>query len=84
MLWSSGSETGYAVGIATSASGKLAGPWVQAPAALFGADGGHPMLFRRFDGQLMLALHQPNKTPAEREVFLELEELDDTLVLKAR
>ncbi len=84
LLWSSGSERGYAVGVATSSSGKLAGPWVQAPRALFDADGGHPMLFRRFDGQLMLALHQPNKTPHEREVFLELEELADTLVLKAK
>ena len=84
MLWSSGSETGYAVGLATSASGRLAGPWTQAAAPLFGADGGHPMLFHRFDGQLMLALHQPNKTPLEREVFLELEEVNDTLALKAK
>lgn len=84
MLWSSGSPTGYAVGIATSESGKLAGPWKQAPAALFADDGGHPMLFRTFDGRLMLAVHQPNKTPFEREVFLELEETGDTLVLKKR
>lgn len=82
LLWSSGSATGYAVGIATSASGRLAGPWTQAPTALFQADGGHPMLFHRFDGQLMLALHQPNQSPQERMRFLELEERDDTLVLK--
>ncbi|MDO4366395.1 MAG: hypothetical protein Q4D70_06330, partial [bacterium] len=29
-------------------------------------DGGHGMLFNRFDGALMLSLHQPNKTPDER------------------
>lgn len=84
MLWSSFSGTGYTVGIATSESGRLAGPWKQAPTALFADDGGHPMLFRTFDGRLMMALHQPNRTPDEREVFLELEESGDTLVLKKR
>jgi len=82
MLWSSGSETGYAVGIATSESGRLAGPWRHEPKPLFAANGGHPMLFRRLDGQLMMALHQPNITPNEREVFLEVDEKDDTLVLR--
>ena len=84
MLWSSGSASGYAVGIATSDSGKLAGPWKQSPTPLVDADGGHPMVFRKFDGQLMLALHQPNKTPHEREVFLEFEEVNDTLMLKSK
>ena len=82
MLWSSFTKTGYAVGIATSKSGKLIGPWEQSPTALFDADGGHPMLFRRFDGQLMMAIHSPNKPMREREVFLEVEEVGDTLVLK--
>lgn len=84
MLWSSFSATGYTVGIATSESGKLAGPWKQAPTPLFADDGGHPMLFRTFDGRLMMAVHQPNRTPDEREVFLELEESGDTLGLKKR
>ena len=82
MLWSSGSKTGYAVGMAISASGRLEGPWQQSPEPLFSADGGHPMIFRRFDGQLMLALHQPNQPPHEREQFLEIEEMNDRLVLK--
>jgi GH43 family beta-xylosidase len=83
MVWSSFTPTGYAVGIATSESGKLAGPWKQSPTALYAEDGGHPMLFRRFDGQLMMALHRYNRTPmATREVFFELEEVDDTLVLR--
>lgn len=82
MVWSSFTKIGYAVGIATSESGKLAGPWKQAPTALFAADGGHPMLFRRFDGQLMMALHQPNKPGRERIQFLALDERDDTLVVK--
>lgn len=82
MLWSSFTDRGYAVGIATSASGKLAGPWTQAEKPLYDRDGGHPMLFRRFDGQLMLALHSPNQTPNERMHFFPVEEVGDTLVLK--
>lgn len=84
MLWSSGSPTGYAVGIATSESGKLVGPWKQSPTALFADDGGHPMLFRRFDGQLMMALHQPNKPGRERIQLIELDEVGDTLAVKAK
>jgi len=38
--------------------------------------------FRRFDGQLMLALHQPNRPPEEREQFLEIDEVDDDLMLR--
>jgi hypothetical protein len=41
------------------------------------------MLFKRFDGQLMLALHQPNKSGRERERLFELEETGDTLRIKA-
>ncbi|HET7536907.1 MAG TPA: family 43 glycosylhydrolase [Candidatus Didemnitutus sp.] len=82
LLWSSGGKTGYTTGVAVSDSGKLAGPWRQHTDALFTADGGHPMLFRRFDGQLMLALHSPNRTPDEREHFLEVDEVKDDLVLR--
>jgi hypothetical protein len=72
------------VGIATSESGKLAGPWVQQPAPLFADDGGHPMLFHRLDGQLMMILHRPNKAPNERAQLFELEDTGDTLRLKGR
>jgi arabinan endo-1,5-alpha-L-arabinosidase len=79
MLWSSGGKTGYTTGIAISRTGKLVGPWDQQPEPLFTDDGGHPMLFRRFDGQLMMILHQPNKPPLERARFFELEDRGDTL-----
>jgi hypothetical protein len=83
MLWSSFSSTGYTTGIATSESGRLAGPWKQSPVALYSDDAGHPMLFRTFDGRLMMAVHRNNRNPREtRELFLELEEQGDTLVLK--
>jgi arabinan endo-1,5-alpha-L-arabinosidase len=82
MLWSSGGAHGYTTGCAISRSGKLAGPWEQTTEPLFGADGGHAMMFRRFDGQLMLALHQPNDGPRERIRLLEVEDTGEALILK--
>lgn len=75
-LWASFINNTYALGVARSVSGTVLGPWVQDEKALFESDGGHAMLFRAFDGRLMLAIHTPNKTPNERPLFLEVEERD--------
>jgi beta-xylosidase len=83
MPWSSGGEKGYTTGIAISDSGKLAGPWRQQAEPIFGADGGHPMLFKRSDGQLMMVLHQPNKGGQERAKLFEMEDTGETLKIKA-
>lgn len=72
MVWSSFCDTGYAVGQARSISGEIDGPWIQDPQPLYTMDGGHPMLFRRFDGQLMMALHSPNVGGKERPLFFEM------------
>jgi hypothetical protein len=40
------------------------------------------MLFHRFDGQLMMILHQPNKPRLERARLFEMEDMGDTLRLK--
>ncbi|GAB4579483.1 MAG: glycoside hydrolase family 43 protein [Anaerolineales bacterium] len=82
MLWSSFGTQGYAMGLARSDTGLITGPWHHAPDPLWAADGGHGMIFRTFDGQLMLTFHRPNNTPDERPVFIELDETDDTLCLK--
>jgi arabinan endo-1,5-alpha-L-arabinosidase len=85
MLWTSGGQQGYTTGIAISESGKLAGPWKQQDEPVYGGngeDGGHPMLFKRLDGQLMMILHSPNVVPNERAVLLEMEDLGDTLRVK--
>ena len=66
MLWSSFGQEGYALGVARSLSGEVTGPWEHVSEPLFARDGGHGMLFRTFDGQLVLSLHQPNKGPLER------------------
>jgi arabinan endo-1,5-alpha-L-arabinosidase len=82
MIWSSFGTTGYMVGVAVSDSGKLAGPWKQRSEPLYAADGGHGMIFKRFDGGLMLVLHSPNKM-TERAKLFEIEDTGETLRVKA-
>lgn len=79
MLWSSFSAGGYTTGIAISESGRLAGPWVQQAEPLYRDDGGHPMLFRTFDGRLLLSLHSPNSGPGQRIRFFEVEDTGETI-----
>lgn len=58
MLWSSYDDNGYVQALARSKSGRVEGPWEQL-GPLVRRDSGHGMLFRRFDGQLMMVLHRP-------------------------
>jgi beta-xylosidase len=83
MLWSSFGARGYAMGLARSASGEIAGPWVQLEQPLWQEDGGHGMIFRAFDGQLYMTLHQPNQTPLERARLIKIEDRGDSLELPA-
>jgi beta-xylosidase len=81
LLWSSMSETGYAIGLSISESGSILGPWRQNEKALFSGDGGHGMVFKGIDSILRLAIHMPNHTPDERPIFLPVLETADGLVL---
>jgi beta-xylosidase len=83
MLWSSFGSQGYAIGTARAVSGQITGPWQQDPVPLWSENGGHGMLFRTFEGQLMLTFHSPNKTPNERPEFIELEESKNTIALSS-
>lgn len=78
MIWASFSETGYTEGIAISESGKLTGPWKQQDEPLYTADGGHAMLFKTFEGKLMMTLHSPNSRDARPHIF-EMEDTGNTL-----
>ncbi|MHB1318109.1 MAG: glycoside hydrolase family 43 protein [Anaerolineae bacterium] len=79
MIWSSFVSGVYATGVAHSESDTLAGPWRQQTEPLFIEDGGHGTIFRRFDGQPMLVLHQPNRVPDEHAWLFELEDTGDTV-----
>ncbi len=79
MLWSSFGDDGkYKVGLARSRSGKIEGPWEQQAEPVFEGCGGHPMLFRTFDGRLMMSLHAPNRHPS-RPTFFPMADDGDTL-----
>ena len=56
MIWSSNSNTGYAVGGAVSESGKVTGPW-RHTGKLNTDNGGHAMLFHDLEGRLMMSYH---------------------------
>lgn len=74
MLWSSFGVSGYAVGVADSTTGQITGPWKQRAKPLYAQNGGHPMLFRDFEGDLRMSLHAPNDSPEERPQFLRVGE----------
>jgi len=57
MLWSSWGDQRYAQGVAYSASGKLRGPWIHEQEPLNPQNAGHGMLFRTFEGTLVMCLH---------------------------
>lgn len=80
ILWSSFGQTGdYCLGVATSVSGSLDGPWIQSERPLYESDGGHGMVFRDLNSNLWLAVHTPNKTPDEGAIFVGLRETEEGL-----
>jgi len=84
MLWSSYNKDGYVQTIARSKSGKIEGPWEQLEPLVYD-DSGHGMLFKTFEGQLMLVLHQPFRPPLSRAKIYEMEDVGDTFrVVRAR
>ena len=81
MLWSSHGAGGYAMGIARSESGAILGPWTHERDALTDEDGGHGMILRTLNDELMLVFHQPNDSPRERPVLHTIVAQDDTFTL---
>ncbi|HYG24386.1 MAG TPA: glycoside hydrolase family 43 protein [Verrucomicrobiae bacterium] len=84
MLWASYNRNGYVETLARSRTGTLKGPWEQLE-PLVGNDSGHGMLFKTFDGQLMMVLHQPFGSPRTRAKLYEMEDTGDAVrVMRAR
>jgi GH43 family beta-xylosidase len=84
MIWSSMGADGYAIGMVTSESGSVRGPWKHQEQCLFKNNGGHGMIFKTFDGQLVIALHQPNSSPDERMQIYKLKDTGDSLELDGK
>jgi hypothetical protein len=84
MLWSSHTiEHGYVQALARSKTGQLSGPWEQLD-PIVRDDSGHGMLFRSFEGQLMLVVQQPFGRWARARLY-DMEDAGDSLkVVKRR
>ena len=81
LLWSSFTNGSYTLGVARSLGGGILGPWKQDAEPLYREDGGHGMVFRTFEGQLMLTVHRPNSPRDERPIFVPLVENNGHLSL---
>ena len=81
MLWSSFGEEGYAMGVATSVSGSILGPWAQSTEPLWARNGGHGMLLAASTGTNHLVFHTPNDTPHERATLVEVGLTSDGIAL---
>lgn len=84
MLWSNHARSGgYAVGMAVSDNGKIDGNWLHHPKAFYKKtkkqlNGGHPMIFETFEGQLMMSIHSPNEYSEELFETAKFIPLEDT------
>lgn len=83
MLWSSHSEKGYLETVARSTTGNLAGPWQQLDPLLRNGSG-HGMLFKTFDGQLMLVVHRPFGRNARANLYEMADEGDHLKIVRPR
>ena len=57
MIWTSWVFDRYTQGVAYSKSGKIKGPWIQSPEPITPPNFGHAMIFRDFDGRLLMSIH---------------------------
>ena len=79
MLWTSWVFNVYTQGVAYSASGTLDGPWVQEQKPVTPPNYGHGMLFRTFEGKLLMSVHSHEVNKEGRtERIPHLFEVDDS------
>lgn len=68
MIWTSWVRDIYTQGVAYSQSGTLDGPWVQEPEPITPPNFGHGMIFRTFDGRLLMSVHSHKKVGQDRTI----------------
>jgi hypothetical protein len=81
MIWSAPRNGRSAVTVARSLTGKVRGPWGQG-STLLTDDSAQGVIFRTFDGRLMMVVHQPAEGPQARARLVELEDVGDTVRVK--
>ncbi|HTH30635.1 MAG TPA: glycoside hydrolase family 43 protein [Lacibacter sp.] len=78
MIWTSWIYDVYTQGIAYSTSGTLNGPWVQEKEPITPPNFGHGMLFRTFDGKLLMSVHSHKEVNGRYRRIPHLFEIDLT------
>lgn len=78
MLWTSWVYDVYTQGVAYSKSGTLEGPWVQERAPVTPPNFGHGMMFRTFEGKLLMAIHSHKSVNGHTVRIPHLFEVDDS------
>jgi len=78
MLWTSWVLSDYTQGVAYSESGTLEGPWVQEKEPITSPNYGHGMLFRTFEGKLLMSVHSHKKINGRTIRIPHLFEVDDS------
>lgn len=86
MLWTSWVFDAYTQGVAYSGSGTLDGPWIHEEAPITPPNYGHGMLFRTFEGKLLMAAHSHRIAANGRYIriprLFEVDDSGDMLVVK--
>jgi hypothetical protein len=84
MLWASWGAKRYLECVAYSQSGTIEGPWIQEEKPFIDNNTGHGMLFRTFDGKLLLCIHHAEGDGPRKPQFWEVDDSGDKLVLGKR
>ena len=78
MIWTSWIYDVYTQGVAYSESGTLDGPWIQEKDPVTPPNFGHGMLFRTFDGRLLMSVHSHKNIRGRYHRVPHLFEVDDS------
>ena len=78
MLWTSWIYDVYTQGVAYSQSGTLDGPWIQEKEPITPPNFGHGMLFRTFEGKLLMSIHSHRSVNGRTIRYPKLFEVDDS------
>jgi hypothetical protein len=78
MIWTSWVFSDYTQGVAYSESGTLDGPWVQEKEPITPPNFGHGMLFRTFEGKLLMSVHSHSSVNGRTIRIPHLFEVDDS------
>lgn len=81
MIWSSFSKHEYCEAISYSDNDSIFGNWFHDERLLFEKNGGHGMIFKKYNNEKMFIQHMPNNSPHERPQLFKIIEKNDTLYI---